>query len=278
MTAGPLVVFAFLVLPALAALRLARGVGAALALAAAIGGAVSLGGFALAYRADLPAGPVDVLLAAAVWLVAVALGGLRARIAGRRLMVLTGLLASLIGCAHPRAVSSGPFPVLGGSQQLAVLPFRNETGQTLELHAANPLRELAAAAGDPFATPAPTVPEALRRLTEEELVRRGIPLVPLSAEERARVRAPADSMSACLAARRADLPGPVLFARLRRFQLSGQGFLIAWIDWALLDVASCAKLWTASSRRPVPVRGALTLQEVVLDAAPLLLEEAIGLR
>jgi ABC-type Mn2+/Zn2+ transport system permease subunit len=68
MTAGPMVVFAFLVLPALAALRLGRSMLITFAVAAAIATLSSVGGFALSYRADLPAGPVYVLVAAAIWL------------------------------------------------------------------------------------------------------------------------------------------------------------------------------------------------------------------
>jgi ABC-type Mn2+/Zn2+ transport system permease subunit len=68
MTAGPMVVFAFLVLPALTALRLGRSMHMTFAVAAGIALVSSFGGFAISYRADLPTGPVYVLLAAAIWL------------------------------------------------------------------------------------------------------------------------------------------------------------------------------------------------------------------
>jgi ABC-type Mn2+/Zn2+ transport system permease subunit len=68
MTAGPMVVFAFLVLPALAALRLGRSMLMTFAVAAGIATVSSVGGFALSYRADLPTGPVYVLVAASIWL------------------------------------------------------------------------------------------------------------------------------------------------------------------------------------------------------------------
>src|SRR5262249_3215073 len=79
MEAGPRGVVGFLVLPALAALHLAPGLGAAFAISAAIGSASFLGGFALAYRADLPAGPVCVAAAAACWLAAALVARLRSR-------------------------------------------------------------------------------------------------------------------------------------------------------------------------------------------------------
>lgn len=79
MTAGPMVVFAFLVLPALAALRLGRSMRMTFAVAALIALVSSLAGFALSYRADLPTGPVYVLVAAAIWL----LVSLAMRVRGR---------------------------------------------------------------------------------------------------------------------------------------------------------------------------------------------------
>jgi len=79
MTAGPMVVFAFLVLPALTALRLGVSLALTIAVAVAIATVASLGGFAIAYRADLPAGPVYVLVAAAIWLGASAAQRLRRR-------------------------------------------------------------------------------------------------------------------------------------------------------------------------------------------------------
>jgi ABC-type Mn2+/Zn2+ transport system permease subunit len=80
MTAGPMVVFGFLLLPPLAALRLTGSLGLTFLLSAAIATGCALGGFELSYRADLPAGPVYVLLAAAAWLAASGLGRLRDRL------------------------------------------------------------------------------------------------------------------------------------------------------------------------------------------------------
>jgi len=76
---GALLAFAFLTLPAMAALLLARGVRAAFATAAAIAVACALAGLALSFRLDLPTGPLTVaLLAAAVPAAAIA-GRLRRR-------------------------------------------------------------------------------------------------------------------------------------------------------------------------------------------------------
>ena len=79
MTAGPMVVFAFLVLPALAALRVGRSMLVTFFISATVATISSVGGFALSYRADLPAGPVYVLLAAGIWLGVSAVMRLRGR-------------------------------------------------------------------------------------------------------------------------------------------------------------------------------------------------------
>ncbi|MBI5624241.1 MAG: metal ABC transporter permease [Elusimicrobia bacterium] len=65
MTAGPLVIFGFLVLPAMAALPWARGIMSLSLLASLTGGASAFIGFLLSYAFDLPLGPVAVCLAAA---------------------------------------------------------------------------------------------------------------------------------------------------------------------------------------------------------------------
>jgi len=80
MHAGPLVVFGFLVLPSLAALRVAPGLGVALVVSAGIAVACWVFGFALAYRVDLPTGPTSIALAAGCWIAASVFTRLRARL------------------------------------------------------------------------------------------------------------------------------------------------------------------------------------------------------
>ncbi|MDE2039341.1 MAG: metal ABC transporter permease [Elusimicrobia bacterium] len=73
MTAGPLVIFGFLVIPPMAALPWARGMLSFCLLASLVGGFCALGGFYLSFTRDLPLGPVIVCLACAVLLVSSAL-------------------------------------------------------------------------------------------------------------------------------------------------------------------------------------------------------------
>src|SRR6185436_6405578 len=60
--AGPLLIFGFLVLPALAARPLATRMGSFLALASLLGLLMALVGFYSSIRLDLPLGPTDVAL------------------------------------------------------------------------------------------------------------------------------------------------------------------------------------------------------------------------
>lgn len=79
MTVGPLVVFAFLVIPPMAALPWAGGIPSFSLLAASIGGLSAIGGFYVSYARDLPLGPVIVCVASAALLVSTALRGLTSR-------------------------------------------------------------------------------------------------------------------------------------------------------------------------------------------------------
>lgn len=67
MTVGPLVIFAFLVVPPLAALPWARGMASLSVIASVLGGLSAFGGFYLSYTRDLPLGPVVVCIACAVY-------------------------------------------------------------------------------------------------------------------------------------------------------------------------------------------------------------------
>jgi hypothetical protein len=91
-------------------------------------------------------------------------------------------------------------------------------------------------------------------------------------------RVPPDPRSAARDAQKAGLTGPVLVGTLRRFTLTQTGLLLVRLELVLVDPASAEVLWTGSAQRPVPVRSALTEQEVLLDAGPLIFAEAFGSR
>ncbi|MCA9559933.1 MAG: metal ABC transporter permease, partial [Myxococcales bacterium] len=79
---GALPTFAFSVLPAVAALRLAPNVPTALMLAGVVGAGTGFAGYVLAFLWELPVGATQTLLGVAVAAVAAALGAVLRRLTG----------------------------------------------------------------------------------------------------------------------------------------------------------------------------------------------------
>ena len=284
MTAGPMVVFAFLVLPALTALRMTSHLLATFAVAAAVATLCAFGGFAVAYRADLPAGPVYVMLAALCWLVASGWGRLRRlRSAATAALLLAACALVLPGCSSFGGASDAPEPTLdrgslpdlADAGPIAVLRFRNDTGQPLRMPGANPLGEARRAVGMDDAPP-DTVPDELQRFAAYELARRGYQVTPIENVRAAIPTAPSDPDAALELARAGGITGPLMLGRLTRFTRSGDELVLIRLDLELVDPKSGAVAWRGSARRPVPIKSALTAQEVLRDAAPRIFAEAFA--
>jgi ABC-type Mn2+/Zn2+ transport system permease subunit len=284
MTAGPLVVFGFLVLPALAALRVAPGLGSAFAISAFVAVVSFLGGFGLSYRADLPAGPVCVAVAGACWAVASLATRLRASWHGAALLVVVAALATASGCASRSAATGerGSAPLPRGTlpeglagRPIVVLPFANATGQTLRMPQGF-LKDVGRALGDPFVEASPTVPDLLQQRAAFELERRGFEVVPVDEVHAALARTSDEPLAAVRAATRAGLEGPMLAGRLSRFTITQTGLLLVRLDLVLIDPENESVLWSGAARRPVPIQAALTWQEILLDAGPPIFADAFG--
>lgn len=284
MAAGPLVVFGFLVLPAIAALRLARTMAAAFAISIALAAGASVGGFVLAVRSDLPAGPTGVALAAAAAAVLAVASRLvrrhRSRRAASRLLVV-GVLLAASSCAGPGSERDAPLPrgalpEIPDDRPVAVLRVHDATGERLRIPSPNLLSELSRAAGDPFQGRGETVPDRLQAMAAAELARRGVPVQPVEEVRRISADAPADAAAAASAARRAGIDGAVLQATLRRFQRTGSDLLLVQLDLALVDPADGRLVWTGSVRGPYPVPGAYTLEEILRDVNDRLFADAFG--
>ncbi len=291
MDAGPLVVFGFLVLPALTALRVAPGLGAAMVIAVAVGAFSSVGGFVLAYRADVPTGPASVALAAACWLGVSGLArlgrwlrrGRAARASQVALVLLIGVcLAAVPGCGglfgarvDDSPLPGGTLPDLSDRGPVSVARFRNETATPLRIPSGNPIRETERAVGR---APADdwTVPDALQQHAVHELARRGVAVRGFDEDRITLVDVPRDPADAARLASAAGVDGPVLFGRLDRYTFTQTGLLLVRLELWLVDPASGDVLWQGSAHRPVSVRSTLSAQELVLDAAPRIFAEAFG--
>jgi ABC-type Mn2+/Zn2+ transport system permease subunit len=284
MTAGPLVVFGFLVLPALAALRAAPGLVSAFAISAALASLSFVGGFWISYRADLPAGPVCVAVAAVCWGLVTLAMRLRVRRRGASLLLLAVVLALPQGCAsrwraaQERASSplpGGTLPEALAAQPIAVLPFVNATGQPLRMPQGL-LTEASRAVGRTVAEPSTTVPDRLQERAGVELERRGFRVVPLEQVRAAVPHALEPPLAGAGAAASAGLDGPVLVGTLRRFTVTESGLLLVRLELALVDAKRQEILWTGIAKRPVPIQSALTWQEILLDAGGPIFAEAFG--
>jgi len=286
MTAGPLLVFGFLVLPALAALRVAPGLASAFVISALFATLSFLAGFWLSYRADLPAGPVCVGVVAACWVLSVLAMRLRARHSAAVLLLVAIALATSPGCAtrserlaaaseervSPLPLGTLPEPL--PSQPVTVLPFANATGQPLFL-SEGLLSDAERAVGDAGGTRR-SVPELLRRRAAIELERRGFQVVPVEPPPTALEHPPEEPLAAARAASAAGFDGPFLVGTLRRFTLTGTGLLLVRLDLALVDARAEQVVWSGTARKPVPVRSALTMQEILLDSGAPIFAEAFG--
>ncbi len=266
MTAGPLLVFGYLVLPALAALRVAPGLASAFAISAGVAAFSFLGGFWVSYRADLPAGPVCVAGVAACWALASLGMRLRARARTAALLLLAALLPASLGCASRESrlaaaaqqrespLPRGTLPEPLAGRPVAVLPFVNATSQSLRM-SEGLLKDAERAVGAGSAGPSPSVPELLRERAAIELRRRGFEVLP-----------PEQTPTA----------GMLLTGTLRRFTNTGGGLLLVRLDLTLVDAQSHQVLWSGAAKRPVPIRSALTLQEILLDAGAPIFADAFG--
>ncbi len=286
MTAGPLVVFGFLVLPALAALRVASGLLAAFAISAALAAFAFLGGFWLSYRADLPAGPTCVAVAGACWAAASIAMRLRGRRGSGALLLLVALVGIGGGCASrfeaaaQRASSPlprGTLPEALASRTIAVLPFANATGEPLSIPQGF-LDDVVRRIGNQPAQRRYTVPEALQQRAAFELERRGfeVLLVPLEQKRTVLSGAAGDPLAAAGGSAPSGFTGPVLVGTLRRFTPTGTGLLLVRLELALVDSQSRDVLWSGVAKRPVPIQSALTWQEILLDAGPPIYADAFG--
>jgi hypothetical protein len=204
--------------------------------------------------------------------------------AGALLLLLLGALGLAPGCASrfeaaaqraAQPLPRGTLPESLLSRPIAVLPFRNDTGQALNIPQGF-LDEAARALGSQTAQRRYSVPDALQERAAFELERRGFQAVRVPVEQRRTLLA--GEPLAAEGAAPAGFEGPLLHGTLRRFTLTGTGLLLVKLDLALVDSQSQQVLWSGAAKRPVPIPSALTWQEVLLDAGAPIFAEAFGNR
>jgi len=263
--AGPLLIFGFLVLPALAARPLVSRMSSFLLLASVLGLIMAFLGFYSSVRLDLPLGPTDVALGCGLIFLAYGLS----RMTGKaRAAFLALALCSFSLSACGAGVTSPPVPDAKAihAEQLWLAKVKNSTALPLLLPAMNPLRSLAEMAGKTSSDYRQSVMDLLRQSLQTELAQRGFQ-ISLPEDKDARFAAfSADRDNALRVARDGKLSGAIFVSEILRWEGESQKFVRALVDFKLIRIDDGAVLWARRVQRAVSTPSATNLGQASTDA------------
>jgi len=264
--AGPLLIFGFLVLPALAAKPLANRMSSFLILSSLFGVMVAMMGFYGSVRLDLPLGPTDVTLGCCVIFLAYGLKRVTAKKSAATLLILIGLTASLAGC---NGVTALPVPDAKSlhDEQLWLAKVKNSTALPLLLPSVNPLRSLAEMAGKIPPDYRQNVMDLLRENLRTELAQKGFQISLPEAKDSRFPPFSADATGAARVAREGKLSGVVFVSEIWRWEGETQKFVRALVDFKLVRIEDGTVVWERRVQRAVPTPSATNLGQASTDAA-----------
>jgi ABC-type Mn2+/Zn2+ transport system permease subunit len=263
--AGPLLIFGFLVLPALAAKPLANRMTSFLLLSSVLGVIMAVFGFYSSVRLDLPLGPTDVTLGCFLIFLAYGLSRISTRI-GVTVLALLCAAATLSSCGAKTTVATVPEAKAIHDEQLWLAKVKNSTASTLLLPATNPLRSLAEMAGKVSSDYRQSVMDLLRDELKIELEHRGF-RVSLPEEKDARfVAFPTDTGAAVRVAREGQLSGLTFVGEIRRWEVEAQKFVRVLVDFKLIRIDDGAVLWERHIQRAIPTPSATNVGQASTDA------------
>ena len=179
--AGPLLLFGFLVLPALAARPLVNKMSSFLWLSSLLGLVMAVLGFYSSVRLDLPLGPTDVTLGCCLIFLAYGLSRDFAK-AGAALLILSSFGGAVTGCATRTPVAPVPEAKDLKNEKFWLAKVKNSTGLSLLLPANNPLRSLAEMAGKISSDYRQSVMDLLRDDLRQGVGAEGLPRYPSRAD------------------------------------------------------------------------------------------------
>jgi ABC-type Mn2+/Zn2+ transport system permease subunit len=263
--AGPLLLFGFLVLPALAARPLVSSMSSFLWLSCVLGLVMALFGFYSSVRLDLPLGPTDVALGCCLIFLA---HGLR-RLSPRRALALA-MLSSLTlwsyGCGTTTPAAPLPEAKSLSNDTLWLAKVKNNTGSSLLLPATNPLRSLAEMAGKISSDYRQSVMDLLRDDLRRELEQRGF-RIGLPEETDARFSAfSAEPGNAVRLAREGKLSGLLFVSEISRWEADSRQFVRVVADFKLVKTNDGSVLWERRIQRAVPTPSATNLGQAYTDS------------
>jgi ABC-type Mn2+/Zn2+ transport system permease subunit len=263
--AGPLLLFGFLVLPALAARPLVNNMSSFLWLSSLLGLAMAVFGFYSSVRLDLPLGPTDVTLGCCLIFLAYALR----RILLRRalgLIFVSSLTLWSYGCGTTTVTAPLPEAKALNSETLWLAKVKNNSGLSLLLPATNPLRSLAEMAGKIPSDYRQSVMDLLREDLRRELEQRGFRIT-LPEQTDARFPAfPADTGNAVRLAREGKLSGLIFVSEISRWEADSRQFVRVFADFKLLKTDDGTVLWERRIQRAVPTPSATNLGQAYTDS------------
>jgi hypothetical protein len=271
--AGPLLIFGFLVLPALAAKPLVSRMSSFLMLSSALGLVMAFLGFYSSVRLDLPLGPTDVTLGCCLIFLAHGLSRISKRMRPA-LLALICVALSLSACSVKTATPPVPEAKAIQTEQLWLAKVKNSSALPLFLPANNPLRSLAEMAGK--ISPADyrqSVMDLLRQNLQTELGQKGFQ-ISLPEDKDVRFPAfPADRAGATQMAREGKLSGLVFVSEIWRWEGESQKFVRALVDFKLVRIDDGAIVWERRVQRAIPTPSATNLDQAFTDAVNEIMRE-----
>ncbi len=263
--AGPLLIFGFLVLPALAAKPLAQRMSSYLALSSVLGMVMAFFGFYGSVRLDLPLGPTDVTLGCCMIFLAHGLSRVVNKFSAALLVLLcAGFTLGACSAKNP----SGPLPEAKAVQAepLWLAKVRNSTALPLLLPSNNPLRSLAEMAGKLSPDYRENVMDVLRENLRIELAQKGFQIFLPEEKDVRFVAFPADANAAVRMAREGKLSGAVFASEIWRWEIELQKFVRVLVDFKLMRVADGAVLWERRVQGAIPTPSATNAGQASNDA------------
>jgi ABC-type Mn2+/Zn2+ transport system permease subunit len=269
--AGPLLIFGFLVLPALAAKPLAQRMSSYLIISSALGLLMAFFGFYSSVRLDLPLGPTDVALGCCLIFLANGFRWLTPK--GFISLVLACFFLSVPACSTQAPVPPVPEATAIHAEQLWLAKVKNSTPLPLLLPSNNPLRSLAEMAGKLSPDYRQSVMDLLRASLQTELAQKGFQ-ISLPEDKDARFPAfPADDAGATRMAREGKLSGVVFVSEIRRWEVDSQKFVRALVDFKLVRIADGSAVWQRRVQRAVPTPSATNDGQASTDAVKAIMRD-----
>lgn len=273
--AGPLLIFGFLVLPALAAKPLVSRMSSFLTLSAVLGLVMAFFGFYSSVSLDLPLGPTDVTLGCCLIFLAYGLHRFSAKV-GVAMLILASAVALNSGCAREIVATTVPEAKVIRSEQVWLAKVKNSTALPLFLPTNNPLRSLVEMAGKAPSDYRESVMDLVRDGVRRELEQKGYRV---ALPEDVDVRFPplsSDSGGAVRLAREGKLSGLIFVSEIRRWEGESQQFVRVFADFKLVRLEDGAVLWDRRVQRAVSTPSATNLAQASADAVRDVVRELFG--